>query len=1043
MSFNHGRGYGGGAGHGGSDAVEVVVGEDEFGRGGGNGHVALNSNEAADGAIESFNLIRATVSSQFQSKDAIYAKICAFLDSRASAQATFARGGDAGRFGERANAAGGEPGRRVILRLEDLNEIAEGFPERVLKEPLLTFAASEAGLADCTRSIASGRAEGGGGGGGLGTYDGGTGAGALVKSVHVCGRQTEAPVRLGLSGWLGRHAVTPRGLSALLANRMVCVEGIVTRRADNMPILEQATYFVPEADRLITRSAGDGYAVLPNSMVSRMLTGRLTRDAEGRETVLEPGLSQYRDRQRLTLQEMPENLPAGQLPLFCQVILNDDLVDAAKPGDRIRVYGVAKAMITKLGATAACNGEGRMVVIANNIEPAGGAGSNECVGSDNREGSLWRTLQPHLSIAEMVLTDRVLKREVEKQLKLVSKYEFTLDLLARSLASGICGKENVKKGLVLQLVGGERKVVEGDGTRLRGDIHVLLLGDPSCGKSQLLRSMLALSPVAISTTGRGSSAVGLTGAITVDPDVNERRIEAGAMVLADQGIVCVDEFDKMAQTDRVAVHEIMEQQQVTINKAGLSATLIARCSVLAAANPRYGLFDDKRPYHDQIDFPDSLLSRFDLIYIIRESSSQAEDKKISNQLLASARAANAASVSVGGSGADGGLGAGADGTRLVQPHALARIGASVEGGTGGAGMAGTGSSKSKFRSIWRSLPTPTDAFGEAGPARHPPLPRSRSSHRGIGLGISSSGSSDPCNDHTRILSHDFLRFYIQYCRHNAHPQLTDDATERMAEFYAEIRRKIRNSQASKKQNNPSIPTPRLLEACIRLATAHAKLKLKQFVEESDVAEAEQLLRITYLAEDDRQPDGTEGNSDGERDGGVGVRRGRGRGGEGDEGGDATPTGGVRGGMRLRSRGGVTPGEADADEDTGSAPTSASKRKRMDMGLTPSAVRGDRSRAAAKGGTVRMNGGSIFKKNGDLNGDLNEYGLALADRVLKIVDNLCGLHGEEWVETYKLYTIVSIHLTRRMLSVETCIGNHHRNSQRKDSAAYLTPLTPCR
>lgn len=206
------------------------------------------------------------------------------------------------------------------------------------------------------------------------------------------------------------------------------------------------------------------------------------------------------------------------------------------------------------------------------------------------------------------------------------------DLLASSIAPEIFGHVDVKKALLLQLVGGTTRVL-GDGMKIRGDINICLMGDPGVAKSQLLKYIASVAPRGVYTTGKGSSGVGLTAAVVKDQLTGDLSLEGGALVLADMGICCIDEFDKMEEGDRTAIHEVMEQQTISIAKAGITTTLNARAAVLAAANPLHGRYNKRRSISENVDLPNSLLSRFDLMFLLLDKADMDNDLALARHVL--------------------------------------------------------------------------------------------------------------------------------------------------------------------------------------------------------------------------------------------------------------------------------------------------------------------------------------------------------------------------------------------------------------------------
>ena len=223
-------------------------------------------------------------------------------------------------------------------------------------------------------------------------------------------------------------------------------------------------------------------------------------------------------------------------------------------------------------------------------------------------------------------------RRQEEEFRELARSDDVYERLQKSIAPSIYGSEDVKKAMCCLLFGGARKELA-DGARLRGDTHVLLLGDPSVAKSQFLKFVEKAAPVSVYTSGKGSSAAGLTATVTQESGSREFYLEGGAMVLADGGVVCIDEFDKMREQDRVAIHEAMEQQTISVAKAGITTVLNSRTSVLAAANPTFGRYDAEKNAAEQVDFQTTILSRFDMIFILRDEYDLHKDRTLAEHIL--------------------------------------------------------------------------------------------------------------------------------------------------------------------------------------------------------------------------------------------------------------------------------------------------------------------------------------------------------------------------------------------------------------------------
>jgi len=316
---------------------------------------------------------------------------------------------------------------------------------------------------------------------------------------------------------------------------------------------------------------------------------------------------QFIDQQVIKLQEAPDQVPVGELPRHILVSADRYLTNRVVPGSRCTVMGVFSIYQPKGGK----KGQDSAVAIRNPYIRAVGI----------------TTDIDHTAKGYTMFTE-----EEEQEFEALSKDPELYHKFARSIAPSIFGNQDIKKAILCLLMGGSKKILP-DGMKLRGDINVLLLGDPGTAKSQLLKFVEKVAPIAIYTSGKGSSAAGLTASVQRDTQTREFYLEGGAMVLADGGVVCIDEFDKMRDEDRVAIHEAMEQQTISIAKAGITTILNARTSVLAAANPLFGRYDDLRSPGENIDFQTTILSRFDMIFIVRDDHNRERDEQIAKHVM--------------------------------------------------------------------------------------------------------------------------------------------------------------------------------------------------------------------------------------------------------------------------------------------------------------------------------------------------------------------------------------------------------------------------
>src|SRR6478672_5658814 len=421
---------------------------------------------------------------------------------------------------------------------------------------------------------------------------------SILSEIHI---DYATEIRDKLRVRIGNYTVQKglREISADVIDKLIGVSGMVVRSSEVKPLARKIGYRCTSCN------------AINKAILKTLLLKKPTKcsNCDEKELDMDPENSVFTDFQMVRLQELPEDLPAGQLPHYIEVTVMGDLVDQCRPGDRIMLTGIVRIEQEQVSPQLKTN-LFRLRMEGNNIEYLGGRAGNK----ETR------------SIERMAISSAD-----EKQILSIASKPDAYDKLIASFAPHVYGHEVIKEAILLLIVGSVTKKLA-DGSARRGDINVFLVGDPGTAKSEMLKFAAKIGPRGLYTSGRGSTAAGLTAAVIRDKS-GIMMLEAGAVVLADQGLVCIDEFDKIKPEDRSSLHEVMEQQTCSVAKGGIVATRNARTSILSAANPMYSKYDPFKNITENVNLPIPLLTRFDLIYVIRDMPEKEKDSRVAGHIL--------------------------------------------------------------------------------------------------------------------------------------------------------------------------------------------------------------------------------------------------------------------------------------------------------------------------------------------------------------------------------------------------------------------------